>query len=212
MTVYDHVGPASGTARAPRAGGGFRRRWYRGFRPPWRCMATSGPGATNLITGIANAYLDSVPMIAITGQVATPLMGTDAFQEVDIFGMTLPVVKHSYVARHVEDLPCIVDEAWQIASSGRPGPVLIDLPKNIAAGAVEAARPAVPHTSIARPLDMTALAHAAALIGASARFSMRGGIALAVPRTFRNRLATGIPVVSTSQASAPSQRSSVVLG
>ncbi|MGH8242944.1 MAG: thiamine pyrophosphate-binding protein, partial [Steroidobacteraceae bacterium] len=70
---------------------------------PGVCMATSGPGATNLITGIANAYLDSVPMIAITGQVATPLMGTDAFQEVDIFGMTLPVVKHSYIARHIED-------------------------------------------------------------------------------------------------------------
>ena len=69
---------------------------------PGVCIATSGPGATNLITGIANAYLDSVPMIAITGQVATPLMGTDAFQEVDIFGMTLPVVKHSYIARHVD--------------------------------------------------------------------------------------------------------------
>lgn len=96
------------------------------------CMATSGPGATNLVTGIANAYMDSVPMVAITGQVATPLMGTDAFQEVDIFGITLPVVKHSFLIDHAEDLPRVVHEAFRIARSGRPGPVLIDLPKDVA--------------------------------------------------------------------------------
>ncbi len=116
---------------------------------PGVCIATSGPGATNLITGIANAFLDSVPMIAITGQVATPLMGTDAFQEVDIFGMTLPVVKHSYIVRHIEDLPRIVHEAWHIATSGRPGPVLIDLPKNIAAGEAHGVpRRAMPHAPV----------------------------------------------------------------
>ena len=96
------------------------------------CMATSGPGATNLVTGIANAYMDSVPMVAITGQVATSLMGTDAFQEVDIFGITLPVVKHSFLAKTAAELPRIVHEAFRIARSGRPGPVLIDLPKDIA--------------------------------------------------------------------------------
>src|SRR5271154_4953818 len=96
------------------------------------CMATSGPGATNLVTGIANAYMDSVPMVAITGQVATSLMGTDAFQEVDIFGITMPVVKHSFLARTAAELPRIVHEAFRIARSGRPGPVLIDLPKDIA--------------------------------------------------------------------------------
>jgi acetolactate synthase-1/2/3 large subunit len=101
------------------------------------CMATSGPGATNLITGIANAYMDSVPMVAITGQVPTHLMGTDAFQEVDIFGITLPVVKHSFLAETSEELPRIVHEAFRIARSGRPGPVLIDLPKNVAAGDAE---------------------------------------------------------------------------
>jgi acetolactate synthase-1/2/3 large subunit len=95
------------------------------------CMATSGPGATNLITGIANAYLDSVPLVAITGQVPTALMGTDAFQEVDIFGMTMPIVKHSFLVRDVEDIPRVVGEAFHIAAEGRPGPVLIDLPKDI---------------------------------------------------------------------------------
>ena len=96
------------------------------------CMATSGPGATNLVTGIANAYMDSIPMVAITGQVATSLMGTDAFQEVDIFGITMPVVKHSFLAKTAAELPRIVHEAFRIARSGRPGPVLIDLPKDIA--------------------------------------------------------------------------------
>ncbi len=95
------------------------------------CMATSGPGATNLITGIANAFLDSVPLVAITGQVPTALMGTDAFQEVDIFGMTMPIVKHSFLIRRVEDIPRLVGEAFHIAAEGRPGPVLIDLPKDI---------------------------------------------------------------------------------
>jgi acetolactate synthase-1/2/3 large subunit len=95
------------------------------------CMATSGPGATNLVTGIANAYLDSVPMVAITGQVARPLIGKDAFQEVDITGITLPITKHSYLAMEAGSLQSIVKEAFYIARTGRPGPVLIDLPKDV---------------------------------------------------------------------------------
>ncbi|QQP95637.1 acetolactate synthase 2 catalytic subunit [Lysobacter enzymogenes] len=95
------------------------------------CVATSGPGASNLVTGIADAMLDSVPMVCITGQVATALMGTDAFQELDVFGMTLPIVKHSFLARSVDDLPRMVGEAFRLARSGRPGPVLIDLPKDV---------------------------------------------------------------------------------
>jgi len=95
-------------------------------------FATSGPGATNLITAIADAYLDSVPVVFVTGQVPSNLMGTDAFQEVDIFGMTLPVVKHSYIARDPADIPGMVAEAYFIAAEGRPGPVLIDLPKDVA--------------------------------------------------------------------------------
>ncbi|OYX74386.1 MAG: acetolactate synthase 2 catalytic subunit, partial [Brevundimonas sp. 32-68-21] len=95
------------------------------------CMATSGPGATNLITGIANALMDSVPMVCITGNVAQGLMGTDAFQEIDILGVTLPIVKHSILVRSAADVPAAIEEAFHIAASGRPGPVLVDLPKDV---------------------------------------------------------------------------------
>jgi len=95
------------------------------------CMATSGPGATNLVTGIADAYMDSVPMVAITGQVPQAMIGKGAFQETDIYGMTLPVVKHSYLITDINEIPRVVKEAFHIAQTGRPGPVLIDVPKNI---------------------------------------------------------------------------------
>jgi acetolactate synthase-1/2/3 large subunit len=95
------------------------------------CLATSGPGATNLVTGIANAYMDSVPMVAITGQVATPFVGKDAFQEIDITGITLPITKHNYLVLDVKDLAGTVKEAFYLARTGRPGPVLIDIPKDV---------------------------------------------------------------------------------
>ena len=95
------------------------------------CFGTSGPGATNLVTGIATAQMDSVPMVVITGQVPRPAIGTDAFQETDIFGITLPIVKHSWVVRDPADLGAIVAQAFLIAASGRPGPVLIDVPKDV---------------------------------------------------------------------------------
>ncbi|WP_028309199.1 biosynthetic-type acetolactate synthase large subunit [Desulfitibacter alkalitolerans] len=95
------------------------------------CMATSGPGATNLVTGIATAYMDSIPLVIITGQVSTQMVGTDAFQEVDITGITMPITKHNYLVKDVKDLSKTVKEAFHIASTGRPGPVLIDIPKNV---------------------------------------------------------------------------------
>ncbi|EOZ6414365.1 acetolactate synthase 2 catalytic subunit [Cronobacter turicensis] len=95
------------------------------------CIATSGPGATNLITGLADALLDSVPVVAITGQVAAPLIGTDAFQEVDVLGLSLACTKHSFLVESLEELPEIMAHAFHLASSGRPGPVLIDIPKDI---------------------------------------------------------------------------------
>lgn len=94
-------------------------------------IATSGPGATNLVTGIANAYLDSVPLVAITGNVSSDLLGRDSFQEVDIVGITLPIVKHSFIVKNICDLERIIKEAFYIASEGRKGPVLIDIPKDI---------------------------------------------------------------------------------
>ena len=95
------------------------------------CMATSGPGATNLVTGIADAFMDSIPLVAITGQVPQDMIGRGAFQETDVFGMTLPIVKHSYLVTDINDIPRIVKEAFYIAQTGRPGPVVIDIPKNV---------------------------------------------------------------------------------
>ena len=101
------------------------------------CVATSGPGATNLITGIACAYMDSIPMVAITGQAETNLIGTDSFQEADITGITAPITKHNYLIKDVKELPTVVKEAFYIASTGRPGPVLIDIPVDVSKSLIE---------------------------------------------------------------------------
>src|SRR5439155_3122161 len=95
------------------------------------CMATSWPGDTNLVTAIADAYMDSVPVIALTGQVPQNMIGKGGFQETDFFGMTLPIVKHSYLITDINEIPRVVKEAFYIARSGRPGPVVIDVPKNV---------------------------------------------------------------------------------
>ncbi|HTY14015.1 MAG TPA: biosynthetic-type acetolactate synthase large subunit [Candidatus Omnitrophota bacterium] len=105
------------------------------------CLATSGPGATNLITGIANAYMDSIPLIAITGQVPNLLLGRDSFQEADVVGITMPVTKHNFLVKEIKDLPRIVKEAFYIARSGRPGPVSIDIPKDVFTGKLKYAYP-----------------------------------------------------------------------
>ncbi|MGB7544576.1 MAG: thiamine pyrophosphate-binding protein, partial [Methanothrix sp.] len=107
------------------------------------CIATSGPGATNLVTGIANAYMDSVPMVAITGQVNTWLIGKDAFQEADITGITLPITKHNYLLRSAKEISQVFREAFYIARTGRPGPVLIDLPRDVTVDEVEFTWPEV---------------------------------------------------------------------
>ena len=95
------------------------------------CMATSGPGAANLVTGIANAYMDSSPIVAITGQVPTSLIGRDSFQEIDIVGITTPITKYNFQVRHASEIPAVVKTAFHVASNGRPGPVLIDIPKDV---------------------------------------------------------------------------------
>ena len=95
------------------------------------CCATSGPGATNLVTGLVDAMMDSIPIVAITGQVSTKLIGSDAFQEADTFGITRSATKHNFMVKNVQELPQIVHEAFYIAASGRPGPVLIDIPKDV---------------------------------------------------------------------------------
>jgi acetolactate synthase-1/2/3 large subunit len=104
---------------------------------PGVCLVTSGPGATNVVTAIANAFMDSVPIVVITGQVATHVLGTDAFQEADITGITLPITKHNYLVKDANQLPLIVRQAFQLAVSGRPGPVLIDIPVDIAKAEID---------------------------------------------------------------------------
>ncbi|MGN6225403.1 acetolactate synthase 2 catalytic subunit [Pseudoxanthomonas sp.] len=169
------------------------------------CVATSGPGASNLVTGIADAMLDSVPMVCLTGQVATPLMGTDAFQELDVFGLTMPIVKHSFLARRVEDLPEMVREAFRIAREGRPGPVLIDLPKDVQMADASHLPDHVPATvdPVPAPADARLAEAMAAIAGAEKPVIYGGGgIALAdAVDAFRQFVeATRIPTVLTLRA------------
>ncbi len=165
------------------------------------CMATSGPGATNLITGIANAMMDSVPMVCITGNVATGLMGTDAFQEVDILGCTLPIVKHSWVVRDAADIPSVVAEAFRVAKEGRPGPVLIDLPKDVQFAEVAQAFAAPISNDPVEAVDHAAIRQAEAAIREAERpvLYIGGGVRIAGAvdelRALFER--TGIPAVAT---------------
>ena len=122
---------------AAHAADGYARATGR----PGVCIATSGPGATNLVTGLATAYMDSVPVVAFTGQVATNMIGRDSFQEADITGITMPITKHNYLVKSVKDLARVVKEAFHIATTGRPGPVLIDLPKDVSNGTAEFSYP-----------------------------------------------------------------------
>jgi acetolactate synthase-1/2/3 large subunit len=139
---------------------------------PGVCMATSGPGATNLVTALSDAYMDSVPMVAITGQVGTPLIGTDAFQEADITGITLPITKHNEIVTSVERIPSAIAEAFHIATTGRPGPVLVDVPKDIQQGLGEVSWPAaldLPGYRVPGPPSQAAIAAAAALLRGARR-------------------------------------------
>lgn len=174
----------------------------RSSRLPGVCIATSGPGATNLLTAIADAKLDSIPIVAITGQVSRGLLGTDAFQEVDTYGMSLPVVKHSYLVRSSLELLSVIPEAFRIAVSGRPGPVLVDIPKDVLLE--EAEFDAWPGASVAEPPllpDPAAIEAAAAMIEVSKRpfLYFGGGVASAGAHEELARLsrAAAIPAAST---------------
>ena len=103
-------------------------------------MATSGPGATNLVTGIATAYMDSVPIVAITCNVGVPLLGKDSFQEIDITGITTPITKHNFIVKDVKNLAAVIRRAFRIAKKGRPGPVLVDIPKDVTGAVTEYVR------------------------------------------------------------------------
>lgn len=133
------------------------------------CLATSGPGATNLVTGIATAYMDSIPMVAITGNVGTPLIGKDSFQEVYIAGITMPITKHNFVVRRVEELADVLRDAFRIANTGRPGPVLVDIPKDVTAAMYEYIPTAVASTAQKYDLSAETLEEVAAIINRAER-------------------------------------------
>jgi len=165
------------------------------------CMATSGPGATNLITGLANAFLDSVPLVAVTGQVPQAMMGTDAFQEVDVFGLTMPVVKHSFIIRDIAEIPSVFARAFAIAREGRPGPVLIDIPKDVTQASTPTLALDGPTSLTPRAAASDHLSEAEALLRASKKplLYVGGGVRIAgavrALRTFAGRC--GIPSVTT---------------
>jgi len=166
------------------------------------CIATSGPGATNLVTGIATAYMDSVPMVAITGQVATELLGKDSFQEVDITGITMPITKHNFIVKDVNKLADIVRDAFMIAASGRPGPVLIDICKDVTAARAEY-EPAKPREVKEVPIGVSPeeLDMAAAVINSAQRPIILSGGGVSIAHADEELLALAekarIPVATT---------------
>ena len=171
------------------------------------CMATSGPGATNLVTPIADAYMDSVPIVAITGQVPRQSIGTDAFQEADISGITLPITKHNFLVQRAEDIPQAIAEAFHLASTGRPGPVLVDLPKDVLQELTTFAWPPkidLPgYRPVTRPHGKQVRAAAGLMVAAKRPVLYVGGGVLKGRATAELRqLAelTGIPVVTTLMA------------
>ncbi|MCA1186849.1 MULTISPECIES: acetolactate synthase large subunit [Saccharopolyspora] len=171
------------------------------------CMATSGPGATNLVTALADAQMDSVPIVAITGQQSTSLIGTDAFQEADICGITLPITKHNFLVTKAEDIPRTIAEAFYIASSGRPGPVLVDIPKDVQQTATTFSWPPEMKLPGYRPTSKPhgkQVREAAKLITAAQRpvLYVGGGVLKAEATERLRELAetTGIPVVTTLMA------------
>ncbi|MEO6204710.1 MAG: acetolactate synthase large subunit [Mycobacteriales bacterium] len=171
------------------------------------CMATSGPGATNLVTPIADAYMDSVPLVAITGQVPSAAIGTDAFQEADIVGITMPITKHNFLVQSVEDIPRTIAEAFHLASTGRPGPVLVDIPKDILQASGDFVWPPtldLPGYHPTTKPHAKQIKEAAKLIAAATRpvLYVGGGVLKARAAAELKMLAelTGIPVVTTLMA------------
>jgi acetolactate synthase-1/2/3 large subunit len=205
LPLYDALGRSDlrhVLVRHEQAGGFLAQGIARSTGKAAVCFATSGPGAVNLLTAIADAKLDSIPVVAVTGQVATALIGTDAFQEVDTYGMTIPITKHNFLVRSVEELLEIVPEAFRLALSGRQGPVLIDLPKDVQQAAIE--RDTLPAPGVPDPApepEGAALAHMARMIAAAERplLYVGGGVVASGAEAEVRALSAGcgIPVVST---------------
>ncbi|ACS84431.1 acetolactate synthase large subunit [Musicola paradisiaca] len=169
------------------------------------CMASSGPGATNLLTAIADAKLDSIPLVCITGQVSSGMIGTDAFQEVDTYGISIPVTKHNYLVRDISELPRVINDAFRIAQSGRPGPVWVDIPKDVQTATLDLAELPAPDAPTAAPaIDQHAVNQAAAMINRAKRpiLYLGGGIISAGAHRQATELAerAGLPTTMTLMA------------
>jgi acetolactate synthase I/II/III large subunit len=210
LPFYDalHEGPIRHVLARHEQGAGFiAQGMARATGRAAVCLATSGPGATNLLTAIADARLDSIPLVAITGQVPQSLIGTDAFQEVDTYGLTLPITKHNFLVRSAEELLEIVPLAFQLAESGRPGPVAIDVPKDVLNAAVDIDPAMLPAPGRALPAPRCPEADVAALadaLGAARRpvLYLGGGVIAADASNLACTLAHRLqaPVVSTLMA------------
>jgi acetolactate synthase-1/2/3 large subunit len=209
LPIYDALGQSTAIrhvlARHEQGAGFMAQGMARVSGQPAVCLASSGPGATNLLTAIADAKLDSIPLVAITGQVPRAMIGTDAFQEVDTYGLSIPITKHNFLVSSAEELLTVIPRAFEIAASGRPGPVLIDIPKDVQTQAVEIG--AWPEPGRARPApaaDPALIAEAAALINAAERpiLYLGGGVVHSGASASAVELAekAGLPTVMTLMA------------
>lgn len=170
---------------------------------PAVCIACSGPGATNLVTAIADARLDSIPMVCITGQVATSMIGADAFQEVDTYGIAIPITKHNYLVRHISELPQVISDAFRIAQSGRPGPVWIDIPKDIQNAEIDIESFPEPGRCAPAPaFNPQQVADAAAMINQAKRpvLYLGGGTINAAPQVRKLAEQANLPTTMTLMA------------
>ncbi|MGE5493141.1 MAG: acetolactate synthase large subunit [Actinomycetota bacterium] len=174
LPLYDALARSSTIrhvlARHEQGAGFMAQGMARVSGEPAVCLASSGPGATNLLTALADAKLDSIPLVAITGQVPRSMIGTDAFQEVDTYGLSVPITKHNFLVSSAEELLEVIPRAFEIAASGRPGPVLVDIPKDVQNQAIEIAEWPAPGAPLPAPaVDFDLVAEAAAMINAAAR-------------------------------------------
>ncbi len=208
LPLYDALSRSSiqhVLARHEQGAGFIAQGMARTSGKPAVCFATSGPGATNVLTALADAHLDSIPVICITGQVPMPLIGSDAFQEVDIYGMSLPVTKHNFLVRSIEELMQVIPEAFHIAMSGRPGPVLIDIPKDVQQAEIEFEAWPEPGTAeTALSADAQSIQMAAELIESARRpiLYLGGGVIHAAAAHLAQMLAekSSLPTVMTLMA------------
>ena len=190
-------------ARHEQGAGFIAQGMARTAGKPAVCMACSGPGATNLVTAIADARLDSIPLVCITGQVASSLIGTDAFQEVDTYGISIPITKHNYLVRNITELPQVIADAFRIAQSGRPGPVWIDIPKDVQTAEIELNKLPEPGDRAPTPeFSAESVREAAAMINAAQRpvLYLGGGVINAPERVRELAEKANLPTTMTLMA------------